>query len=184
VGRRVVELMKRRGRMKHVSFFAFTATPKPETLELFKTKLPDGKWRMPFTLYTMRQAIEEGFILDVLKNYTTYDQYFNLLKTIAEDPQYDHKKATALLKQFVGLHKHTVDKKARIMVDHFRDKVQAGIEGKAKAMIVTRSRLHAVRYALAVRAYLKELGQPFKALVAFTGTVKDSDTGKNTPRPA
>ena len=133
---------------------------------------------MPFTLYTMRQAIEEGFILDVLKNYTTYDQYFNLLKTIAEDPQYDRKKATALLKQFVGLHKHTVDKKARIMVDHFRDKVQAGIEGKAKAMIVTRSRLHAVRYALAVRAYLKELGQPFKALVAFTGTVKDPDTGK------
>jgi len=175
---RVVELMKRRGRMKHVSFFAFTATPKPETLELFKTKLPDGKWRMPFTLYTMRQAIEEGFILDVLKNYTTYDQYFNLLKTIAEDPQYDHKKATALLKQFVGLHKHTVDKKARIMVDHFRDKVQTGIEGKAKAMIVTRSRLHAVRYALAVRAYLKELGSPFKALVAFTGTVKDPDTGK------
>jgi type I restriction enzyme R subunit len=173
---RVVELMKRRGRMKHVSFFAFTATPKPETLELFRTKMPDGKWRVPFTLYTMRQAIEEGFILDVLKNYTTYDQYFNLLKKIAEDPQYDRKKATTLLKQFVGLHKHTVAKKARIMVDHIRDKVQSGIEGKAKAMIVTRSRLHAVRYALAVRAYLKELGQPFKAMVAFTGIVKDPDT--------
>ncbi len=173
---RVVELMKRRGRMKHVSFFAFTATPKAETLELFRTKMPDGKWRVPFTLYTMRQAIEEGFILDVLKNYTTYDQYFNLLKKIAEDPQYDRKKATTLLKQFVGLHQHTVDKKARIVVDHFRAKVQSGIEGKAKAMIVTRSRLHAVRYALAVRAYLKEVGQPFKALVAFTGTVKDPDT--------
>lgn len=173
---KIREIMKRRGRMKHVSFFAFTATPKPETLQLFKTVMPDGKSKVPFTIYSMRQAIEEKFILDVLENFTHWNQYFHLLKKAKEDKAFDKKKATALLRQFAGVHTHAVKKKARIMVDHFREKVEHTLEGKAKAMIVTRSRLHAVRYALAVREYLEELGNPFEALVAFTGTVKDEET--------
>ena len=175
---KIKEIMKRRGRMKHVSFFAFTATPKPETLQLFKTKMPDGSSRVPFTIYSMRQAIEEKFILDVLENFTHWNQYFHLLKKAKEDKAFDKKKATALLKQFAGVHTHAVKMKARIMLDHFRENVEHTLEGKAKAMIVTRSRLHAVRYAVAVREYLKELGDPFEALVAFTGTVKDPDNGE------
>jgi len=171
------EIMKRRGRMKHVSFFDFTATPKPETLQLFKTTNPDGSVKVPFTIYSMRQAIEEECILDVLENFTHWNQYYHLLKKARDDKRFDKAKATALLRQFAGVHAHAVKKKARIMVDHFREHVEHAIDGKAKAMIVTRSRLHAVRYAVAVREYLKELGEPFEALVAFTGTVKDQDTG-------
>lgn len=174
---KIQEIMKRRGRMKHVSFFAFTATPKPETLQLFKTVSPDGTVKVPFTIYSMRQAIEERFIIDVLENFTHWNQYFHLLKKVKEDKAFDKKKAAALLRQFAGVHAHSVKKKARIMVDHFREKVEHTLDGKAKAMIVTRSRLHAVRYALAVREYLEELGKPFEALVAFTGTVKDEENG-------
>ena len=175
---KIREIMKRRGRMKHVSFFAFTATPKPETLQLFKTAMPDGSSKTPFTIYSMRQAIEEKFILDVLENFTHWNQYFHLLKKAKEDKKFDKAKATALLRQFAGVHAHAVKKKARIMLDHFREHVEQALDGKAKAMIVTRSRLHAVRYAVAVREYLKELGEPFEVLVAFTGTVKDKDNGE------
>jgi len=169
---KIVEEMKKRGRQKNVSTFAFTATPKPKTLELFGCKREDGKFE-PFSLYTMRQAIEEGFILDVLENYTTYKSYWNLLKKIEEDPRYDRKKATALLKSFVDLHEHTINKKVEIMVEHFVGQTLNRIGGKAKAMIVTRSRLHAVRYRRAVDEYLKAKGYPFKCLVAFSGTVRD-----------
>ena len=152
--------------------FAFTATPKPKTLELFGSKRADGKFE-PFHLYSMRQAIEEGFILDVLANYTTYKAYWRLLKKVEDDPRYDKKKAEYLLKSFVELHPHAIGEKARICVEHFAAQVQGEIGGKAKAMIVTRSRLHAVRYKLAVDKYLAERGYPFKALVAFSGTVQD-----------
>jgi type I restriction enzyme R subunit len=121
----------------------------------------------------MRQAIEEGFILDVLANYTTYTAYWRLLKKVEDDPRYDKKKAEYLLKSFVELHPHAIGEKVRIMVEHFAAKVQGEIGGKAKAMIVTRSRLHAVRYRLAVDKVLAERGLPFKALVAFSGTVQD-----------
>ena len=132
----------------------------------------------------MRQAIEEGFILDVLANYTTYTAYWRLLKKIEDDPRYDKKKAEYLLKSFVELHPHAIGEKVRIMVEHFAAQVQNEIGGKAKAMIVTRSRLHAVRYKLAVDKYLAERGYPFKALVAFSGTVEDggrayTETGMN-----
>jgi len=169
---RVLAEMEARGRLPNVSFFAFTATPKARTLELFGTQRPDGKFE-PFHLYSMRQAIEEGFILDVLANYTTYKAYWRLLKKIEEDPRYDKKKAEYLLKSFVDLHPHAIKEKARIMVEHFAAHVQREIRGKAKAMIVTRSRLHAVRYKLAIDRYLAERGYPFKALVAFSGTVQD-----------
>ena len=164
--------MARRQQPPNVSTFAFTATPKPKTLELFGARRPDGSFA-PFHLYSMRQAIEEGFILDVLESYTTYRAYWRLLKTIEDDPRYDKSKASYLLRSFVDLHPHAIDEKARIMVEHFTAKSQGEIGGRAKAMIVTRSRLHAVRYKLAVDRRLAELGNPFKTLVAFSGTVRD-----------
>ena len=178
---RVLAEMEARGKLPNVSFFAFTATPKAKTLELFGTKRPDGKFE-PFHLYSMRQAIEEGLILDVLANYTTYKAYWRLLKKIEDDPRYDKSKAEYLLKSFVDLHPHAINEKVQIMVEHFAAHVQHEIGGKAKAMIVTRSRLHAVRYKLAIDKYLAERGYPFKALVAFSGTVQDG--GKPYTEPS
>ena len=157
---------------KNTSLFAFTATPKAKTLELFGKKRSDGQFEAHHK-YTMKQAIEEGFILDVLANYTTYTAYWRLLKKIEADPKYDKKKAKYLLKSFVELSPHAIKEKVRIMVEHFAAQVQTEIAGRAKAMIVTRSRLHAVRYKLAIDAYLVKHKYPFKALVAFSGTVED-----------
>ena len=164
--------MARRRQPANVSTFGFTATPKPKTLELFGMRRPDGSFA-PFHLYSMRQAIEEGFILDVLATYTTYRAYWRLFKKIEDDPRYDKTKAAYLLKSFVDLHPHAIDEKVRIMIEHFTGKSQREIGGRAKAMIVSRSRLHAVRYKLAVDRHLAELGSPFRALVAFSGTVQD-----------
>src|SRR6266568_6833461 len=169
---RIADVMKKRGRLPNVSYFAFTATPKPKTLELFGTRRSDGRYEA-FSLYSMRQAIDEHFILDVLENYTTYKTYWSLLKKIETDPHYDRTKATLLLKSFVDGHVQTIAKKVAIMVEHFNGQVAHLIDGKAKAMIVTRSRLHAVRYKQVVDRYLKEKGYPYKALVAFSGTVSD-----------
>jgi type I restriction enzyme R subunit len=169
---RIADVMRKRGRLPNVSYFAFTATPKPKTLELFGTRRSDGRYEA-FSLYTMRQAIDEHFILDVLENYTTYKTYWSLLKKIETDPHYDRTKATLLLKSFVDRHEQTIAKKVAIMVEHFAGQVAHQIDGKAKAMIVTRSRLHAVRYKHAVDHYLKEHGYAYKALVAFSGTVRD-----------
>ena len=174
---RILEELKHRGPQKNVSHFAFTATPKPETLQQFGTKHADGTCK-PFSLYTMRQAIEEGFILDVLKNYATYDQYWALLKKVTDDPEFDQVKAKSLLKQFVSRHERTIAKKVAIIVEHFQASVSDKLGGKAKAMIVTSSRLHAVRYRLAVDAHLKSIGSPLKTLVAFTDVVKDPKDGK------
>jgi type I restriction enzyme R subunit len=179
----ILSEIQKRGRLPNLSTFAFTATPKPRTLELFGRKRADGKFE-PFHLYSMRQAIEEGFIFDVLANYTTYSAYWRLLKKIEDDPRYDKRKAEYLLKSFVDLHPHAIAEKVRIMLEHFAAQAQSEIGAKAKAMIVTRSRLHAVRYRLAVDKYLTERGMPFKALVAFSGTVQDggrsyTETGMN-----
>ena len=164
--------MEKRGGLPNLSTFAFTATPKSKTLELFGTQRPDGSFA-PFHLYSMRQAIEEGFILDVLASYTTCKAYWRLWKTVKDDPRYEKKKAAYLLRSFVDLHPHAIDAKVRIMVEHFTAQVRGKIGGRAKAMIVTRSRLHAVRYKRAVDRHLSEQGYPFKALVAFSGTVND-----------
>lgn len=169
----ILQEMEKRGRLPNVSWFAFTATPKPKTLELFGKKLPDGRFEA-FSLYSMRQAIEEKFILDVLENYTSYKTYWRLLKKIEEDPHYEKGKATYLLRSFVDLHEHAVRKKVEIMTEHFHGQVAHRINNRAKAMIVTRSRLHAVRYRLALDAYLKEKGYPYRSLVAFSGTVRDA----------
>ncbi|MBN2560395.1 MAG: type I restriction endonuclease subunit R [Phycisphaerae bacterium] len=168
----VIAEMRKRQLPLNVSMFAFTATPKSKTIEIFGTKTKEGKY-VPYSLYTMRQAIEEKFILDVLENYTTYHEYWNLLKKIEDDPSYDRRKAAFLLRQFVDLHEHTINKKVAIIVEHFASQVAHRIKGRAKAMIVTRSRLHAVRYKLALDAYLREHGHRYRSLVAFSGKVKD-----------
>jgi type I restriction enzyme R subunit len=164
--------MEARGKQKNVSFYAFTATPKPKTLEIFGERQFDGSFR-PFSIYSMKQAIDEGFILDVLKNYTSYQMYFSLLKKADDDPEFQKKKAQRLMIDFVGKHDITIKKKVEIIVQHFWRNISREIHGKAKAMIVTRSRLHAVRFKKIVDEYLKDQNLPIKALVAFSGTVKD-----------
>jgi type I restriction enzyme R subunit len=165
-------IVRQHKHLPNVSYFAFTATPKPSTLELFGTRNRDGQYE-PFSLYPMRQAIEEGFILDVLQCYTTYKTYWSLLKKIKDDPAYDKSKANQLLLKFVDLHDITIRKKVDIIVEHFVTQVEHRINGDAKAMVVTRSRLHAVRYKQAIDACLAERGLGIKALVAFSGTVRD-----------
>ncbi len=176
----VLKELESRGRQENISFFAFTATPKEKTMELFGSKQSDGSFA-PFHLYSMRQAIEEGFILDVLKNYTTFQTYFNLTKKIEDDPQYEKKKGIALLKSYVELHDHAIGKKTELIVEHYLTHVVRKIDGYAKAMLVTRSRLHAVRYKLAFDNYIRQHKHPIKTLVAFSGTVVDS--GKEYTEP-
>ncbi len=171
----VLKAMAKRGRQPNISFFAFTATPKYKTLEVFGQPGPDGKPE-PFHLYSMRQAIEEGFILDVLKNYTTYKTYYRLIKSIEDDPQVDKRKAARALARFMSLHPHNIAQKTEVMVEHFRHFTMHKIGGKAKAMVVTSSRLHAVRYKQAFDKYIEDKGyKDIKALVAFSGSVHDPD---------
>jgi type I restriction enzyme, R subunit len=167
-----------RGRPENLSFFAFTATPKAKTLELFGTPYEAAGERRyrPFHLYSMRQAIEEGFILDVLANYTTYKTYYRIGKAIAEDPEYDTAQARRAIARFVTLHPHNLAQRAEIVVEHFREHTMRKIGGRAKAMVVTSSRLHAVRYKLALDSYIKEHGYPdVRTVVAFSGKVVDDD---------
>lgn len=159
--------MAKRGRQANISFFAFTATPKHKTLKVF------GRNGGPFHRYTMRQAIEEEFILDVLKNYTTYASYFKLLKACEEDPNVERKKAAKALARFMKLHPHNIAQKTEVMVEHFNSFTRHRIGGRAKAMVITGSRLEAVRYKQSFDRYIKEKGYPIKSLVAFSGTVQD-----------
>ena len=164
-----------RARQPNLSFFAFTATPKAKTLEVFGRPGDDGK-PCPFHLYTMRQAIEEGFILDVLRNYTTYKTYYKLVKQAEDDPKVEKRKAAAALARFMSLHPHNLAQKTEVMVEHFRQHTRKKIGGQAKAMVVTASRLHAVRYKQAFDAYIAEKGYTdVRTLVAFSGTVVDPD---------
>lgn len=171
----IIAEAKSRGRQPNISFYAFTATPKHKTLEMFGIPGPDGK-PQPFHLYSMRQAIEERFILDVLQHYTTYKTYYQLSKAIEDDPEVDEKKAKKAIARFMSLHPHNIAQKIEIIVEHYRRFTSQKIYGKAKAMVVTRSRLHVVRYKEAFDAYIKEKGYTdIKALVAFSGTVIDPD---------
>lgn len=163
-----------RGKQKNLSFFAFTATPKAKTLELFGTWDPVEKRFGPSHLYSMRQAIEEGFILNVLTNYTTYDTYWRIEKAILEDPTYPEREAKRAIARFVSLHPTNLAQKAEVIVEHFRQHVQHQLRGKAKAMVVTSSRLHAVRYKQTIDKYIRRMGYTDLAtLVAFSGTVTD-----------
>jgi type I restriction enzyme R subunit len=168
----LADKVKARGRQANLSFFAFTATPKARTLELFG-RFDEGEGHyVPFHLYSMRQAIEEGFILDVLASYTTYQTYWKVQKAVTEDPRYETAKAKAAIAQHVALHPTMLAQKAEIIVEHFRDHVAARIGGKAKAMVVTSSRLHAVKYKLALDEYINNHGyRNVRTLVAFSGRV-------------
>jgi type I restriction enzyme R subunit len=169
-----------RGRQPNLSFFAFTATPKAKTLELFGERVlePDGSERLrSFHLYSMRQAIEEGYILDVLRGYTTYSTYYRLANGLSEDPELPKGKAASALARFVSLHETNLAQKAETVVEHFRADTRSRLGGRAKAMVVTRGRLHAVKYHAAISAYVEKKGyRDVRALVAFSGTVTDPDT--------
>ncbi|MFN4832308.1 MAG: type I restriction endonuclease subunit R [Pseudanabaena sp.] len=168
--------MLSRGKQPNLSFFAFTATPKPKTLEVFGQINNQGKPE-PHHLYSMRQAIEEGFIMDVLKNYTTYKTYFRLTKAIADDPKIHKKKASKAIARFLSLHPHNLAQKTEVIIEHFRQCVMPKIGGKAKAMIVTASRPHVIRYKEECDRYLQDQNYTdIKALVAFTAFT-DRETG-------
>lgn len=169
----IVEDIVKSGKQTNVSYFAFTATPKPKTLERFGRKNSEGKF-VPFHLYSMRQAIEEGFILDVLQNYTTYKTYYNIIS--ASDEKVLKSEATKKIGRFVSLHPHNIAQKVEVIVEHFRERTQHKLDGHAKAMLVTSSRLHAVRYKLAMDEYIKRRRyKDMETLVAFSGKVEDGN---------
>ncbi|OGR41971.1 MAG: DEAD/DEAH box helicase [Elusimicrobia bacterium GWA2_61_42] len=167
--------MASRKMIKNASYFAFTATPKNKTLEMFGEPLPadaEGKVKhKPFHSYTMKQAIQEHFILDVLENYTPVNSYYKLVKKTEEDPEFDVKRAQKKLRKYVESHSHAIQEKAEIMVDHFHDQVMAKykIGGKARAMVVTSGVQRAIQYFHAAKAYLAERKSPYQAIVAFSG---------------
>jgi type I restriction enzyme R subunit len=157
--------------LPNASYFAFTATPKNKTLEIFGEPYPeDGKVKhRPFHSYTMKQAIQEGFILDVLCHYTPVDSYYRLVKTVDADPEFDTRRATKKLRHYVESNDHAIRLKAEIMVDHFHEQVLAlnKIGGQARAMVVTSGIARAIQYFQAISAYLGERKSPYRAIVAF-----------------
>ena len=170
---KINRIMEAKKLLPNASYFAFTATPKNKTLEIFGEPFKDGdktKYR-PFHCYTMKQAIDEGFILDVLKTYTPVDSYYKLVKTIEGDPEFDTKRAKKKLRRFVESHDHAIRLKAEIMVDHFHEQVidLRKIGGEARAMVVTSGIERAIQYFHAIRDYLEERKSPYKAIVAFSG---------------
>lgn len=167
------QIMTSRKMLKNASYFAFTATPKNKTLEIFGEPYQEGdkvKHR-PYHSYTMKQAIQEGFILDVLKNYTPVKSYYRLIKTASDDPEFDTKKTWKKLRRYVESHDTAIRQKAEIMVDHFNEKVLARrkIGGEARAMVVTSGIERAIQYYFAFEGYLKEIRSPYRSIVAFSG---------------
>jgi type I restriction enzyme R subunit len=170
------------GRHKNLSFFAFTATPKDKTLELFGTEQADGSFH-PFHIYSMRQAIEEGFILDVLQNYMTYDTCFRIVKTSADNPDVPASRASKVIRKYQELHPYNISQKSQIIVETFRETTRHKIGGKAKMMVITSSRLAAVRYYHEVKRYIEEQGyKDVQVLVAFSGAVQDGDEEYTEPK--
>jgi type I restriction enzyme R subunit len=175
VNEALAKRMAARKMLTNASYFAFTATPKNKTLEMFGEPLPpdaEGKVQhRPFDSYTMKQAVEEGFILDVLKSYTPVESYYKLIKKIADDPEFDTKKAGKKLRRYVESHDHAIRLKAEIMVDHFHEQVLAAgkIGGQARAMVVTSGIERAIQYFHAFKTYLEERKSPYQAIVAFSG---------------
>ena len=164
----------KRARQPNLSFFAFTATPKFKTKALFDEPGPSGS--SPFHEYSMRQAIEEGFIMDVLQNYTTYKRFFGLIKQVENDPEVPRKKAAKALSRYLELHPVNIQQVVSVIVEHFRLYVMSEMGGRAKAMVVTGSRLAAVKYKLAFDRYIKDNGYGgIRSLVAFSGSVEDPD---------
>lgn len=168
---KIVKAMESRKMRGNASYLAFTATPKPITLEKFGVQQEDGSFK-PFHLYSMKQAIEEGFILDVLANYTTLKSYYEIEKSIEDNPLFDNMKAQKKLRAFVEQHQQTINTKAEIILDHFIPKVvnTKKLKGKAKAMVITQSIESAIRYFKALQRILMDKGNPFKIAIAFSGT--------------
>ena len=170
---RLLDELAAQGVHKNMSFFAFTATPKGRTLQMFGTKDKEGKYR-PFHIYSMKQAIDEGFILDVLKNYMTYKMYYKIIKTIDDNPEFDTTAGAKAILNYETLHPHNISQKTAIMLEHFMNITRHKIGGKAKAMVVTPSRLHAVRYVHEFKRQIKEKGYDnLDVLVAFSGEITD-----------
>lgn len=178
-------VVESRGPQPNLSFFAFTATPKGKTLELFGRPGLDGKPE-PFHVYSMRQAIEEGFILDVLQHYIDYDAYYRLVKQAEDDPELPKRRTSVALAKFMTLHPHNIAQKTEVIVEHFRNHVRHNMGGRAKAMVVTSSRLQAVRYMQVFQLYIAEngCGSEICPLVAFSGTVYDPETGLEFTEPS
>jgi type I restriction enzyme R subunit len=168
---KILQAMKSRKMRGNASYLAFTATPKNTTLEKFGQQKSDGSFE-PFHLYSMKQAIEEGFILDVLANYTTYKSYYEIEKSIQDNPEFDTKKAQKRLRAYVESSQHTIDTKAEIMLEHFVPHVVNAkkLKGKGKGMVVTQNIEAAIRYYKAITRLLEAQGNPFKAAIAFSGT--------------
>ena len=180
---RLNAVVEARGPQPNISFFAFTATPKAKTVELFGQPDPHGTPK-PFHVYSMRQAIEEGFILDVLGNYTDYDTYYRLVKQAEDDEEFPRRRTAVALAKFLTLHPHNIAQKTEVIIEHFRNHVRSRLAGAAKAMVVTSSRLHAVRYMLAFERYIKDRDYTdVHPLVAFSGTVHDPKTGDEYTEP-
>ena len=175
---RILEEMERRRMQDHISYFGFSGTPKNKTLELFGRKDTDGKF-IPFHVYSMRQSISEGFTLDVLQNYTTFKRYFELVKSVSEDKEYEKAQTLRTLTNYVDLQPHSIETKTRIMLEHFTEHTEKTIEGKGRAMLVTSSRLHCVRYKQEFDKQMKEMGLLYGCLVAFSDTVHDTDNGQD-----
>ena len=177
-------VIESRGPQPNLSFFAFTATPKGKTLEVFGRPGPSGKPE-PFHVYSMRQAIEEKLHPGRARQYTDYDTYYRLVKQASEDPDFPKRRAAAALAKFMQLHSHNLEQKTEVIVEHFRNKVRHQMGGKAKAMVVTSGRLHAVRYMQAFQRYIGEKRyDDVRPLVAFSGTVRDPDTGEEFTEPS
>lgn len=171
---KLLDELAAQGTQENLSFFAFTATPKDKTLQMFGERDVNGKYH-PFHIYSMRQAIEEHFILDVLKNYMTYRMYYKIAKSIPDDPELDTTAGVRAIRQFETLHPHNISQKTAVMLEHFRNVTRHKIGGHAKAMIVTPSRLHAVRYLLEFKRQIEEKGYTdLDVLVAFSGEVEDN----------
>ena len=173
----IAELERRRSR-EHISYFGFSGTPKNKTLELFGRKDEDGTF-VPFHVYSMEQSISEGFTLDVLQNYTTFKRYFQLVKSVPEDRAYDKGRTLRMLTNYVDLQPHSIETKTRIILDHFTDHTTKTIESKGRAMLITPSRLHCVRYKLEFDKQMQEMGLSYGCLVAFSSTVHDTDNGQD-----
>ena len=175
----------KQGQHKNQSFFAFTATPKRKTLQMFGQQQADGNYRA-FHIYSMKQAIEEGFILDVLKNYTTMKSYYKVVKSVADNPELPESKTKQMVGRWASLNSYTIAQKTAIMVEQFREVTQHKIGGRAKAMVVTQSRLHALLYCEEFKRYIKQQGYDLNVLVAFSGSVnhngeefKETDINKD-----
>ena len=172
---KLLQEMINHGKHKNLSFFAFTATPKDKTLEIFGTEHADGSFH-PFHIYSMRQAIEEGFILDVLQNYMTYKTCFEIANSTPDNPEVPASKASKVIKNFQQLHPYNISQKAKIIVETFRETTKEKIGGNGKMMVVTSSRLAAVRYYHEVKRYIEQMRyNDIDILVAFSGSVKDED---------